>query len=82
MRRVRYFFNGLFTFLRRLRGAGPEDIAKKLPPEELAKVMAEARFLFGTHGVDVRVLGPGEKPQGPRPAEDGATPPGYVPPED
>lgn len=79
MRRWRYFFNGLLVRLRTLRRSRPEDIPKKLPPEALAAAMAEARFLFGQHGVDVQGLAKGEKPEGPRPAGS-AAPSGYEPP--
>ena len=82
MRRLHYFFNGLFVFLRRFKRSKPEAIPKQLPAEALAKAMAEARFLFAHHGVEVRVLAPGEKAGGPRPADGSALPPGFTLPSD
>lgn len=74
MRHLRQFFNVLLARIRGCRKGRPEDIPKKLPPEALAQALMEARFLMGVHGVDVRALAAGEKPQIPRSA-DGNEPP-------
>ncbi len=74
MRRLRQFFNDLLARARRLRRSRPEDIPKKLPPDVLLQAMAEARFLFREHGVDVKSLLAGEEPQTPR-AASGDEPP-------
>jgi len=75
MRHLRQFYNILFAYHLKWRRGRPEDIPKKLPPEALAQALAEARFLFGLHGVDVQGLSPGEKPESPRPADGSPMPP-------
>lgn len=79
MRRLRHLFKRLLARAsaasrRLLRRGRPEDIPRRLSADALERAMAEARFLFTQHGVDVRSLVPGETPDMPRPA-DGSEPP-------
>lgn len=66
------FKNVISRLLLRLgqKNAGKPKLApEKLPPEVLAKVMDEVRFLSGQHGVDVRALAPDEIPTIPKRAD-------------
>jgi hypothetical protein len=52
------------------RGRPTRRQPSELPPEALAKALAEAKFLHGNHAVEVRELSPGELPVLPRKAAD------------
>jgi hypothetical protein len=89
MRRPKRFINGFMSclaFMRWLgwyRRRGPEHIPRQLNPADLEKALEEARFLFRTHGVEVRPLAPDEIPDMPKSAtgEEPPMPPKAPPPE-
>ena len=80
MRQLQHFFNGILAYIRGFNRGVKRVRPEEMPPEALAQALAEARFLMGLHGVDVRVLAPGEAPQSPKVAH-GEEPPMPVSPE-
>lgn len=75
MRQIRLVFNHLLSVLACLRCSKPGDKIQKLPQEVLDSALAEARFLYEKHGVDVRSLRVGEQPEIPKPADGSEIPP-------
>lgn len=69
MGRLRRIFNRIIRVMGLTAVSRPQDIPKKLTPEELQKAMQEARFLVGQHAVDVKALMRGETPGLPRRAD-------------
>lgn len=71
-------FNRMLRLFWRLFGRGPMAVPKVLPPDILRQALDEARFLSGTHGVEVRELSPDEEPCMPRRADGGEEPKAHV----
>ncbi len=66
---MKNILNSIRGFFKRKRPLSPADIEKILPAEALAALRAEADFLRIAHGVSVRELAAGEKPDKPKAAD-------------